>query len=389
MVTKITTITNTKKPSMSKALKKVTQKLKEKKVNINEKQIANDVASKLKKLVIGKTLHTKSDGLNYLDALLYPECAHGAKIPGLCDATIPIRRKVTYNLTTNALGAAGIVWQPFMLSDTTAALTTFFTNVNSTYDGVTTIGSASPTAVYISQAITPSAVQAYRLVSASISIIPQASILNQAGSIHGSVIRDVVNTPKAAAAVYTGATNCTLLPNFENSVFYKEASISALEGMRIVVLPMDPCFLEFYGINENLASYEGAAAQECNTVVVDIVGTAASTAVRIDLCWNFEIVPAPNSILLGMESMCEDDTIPNTVWRKVLTSHFDEIVTVGRSVNSSAIRNKTQSSLSSGLDYQNGRLQALQEFIDQSQKSEVQKLAEKSGFNYNMGSNRR
>jgi hypothetical protein len=285
----------------------------------------------------------------YLQSLLYPECVHGCKIPGRADSTIAIRRKATYNLTTNGLGAAGIVWYPNTLSDNSSQQTTFYINTNSTYDGVTTVGSAGPLAVYLAQACTAGSTGQFRLVSAAMHIIPQSSVLNQAGSIHATMMKGQCPPPVSAGAalVPTQSIN-TLLPNLENSIYYREASVSAMEGARIIWVPNDECLLEFTDTNTNVANEQNGDIQ-VNGIFADIVGTAALAPFRVDLYWNFEVTSVPGSILQGMESINPDNTIAPLVWRDLLLAYPEHIVTCNKSIANSVVRNSTQMKESSSI----------------------------------------
>lgn len=287
------------------------------------------MSKKLQSMELGnsKTFY-HSQSPTYKRSLLYPECVHNARVPGMADATVVIKRKLTYNLTTNTLGAAGIVWQPFGLSDNSANLSTFYINNNSTYDGINTVGSTNALAIATNQAITAGAVSSYRLVSAAMHVIPQASVLNQAGTIHGGVIKAEGAYPRTVGTAFNDST-VTLLPNFQNAVYYAEASVSGQEGLRLIWIPNDPCLLEFDDVNTNESS---AKAESTNTLVVDILGTASAAPFRIDLFWNFEVTPAVGSILHGMENFCEEDQLPTQVWRDILTKHSNEIVMGARSI---------------------------------------------------------
>jgi len=298
------------------------------------------INKRLNNMVIGAYKHIPGP-VSYLESLLYPECAHNSKIPGMCDLTVSIRRKVTYNITANALGAVGILWQPHYLSDTTSAVCNFYINNNSTYDGTTTIGSTNLSSVYASQAITPGAVQGWRLVSACISVIPQASVLNQAGSIHGAIIKSLCVPPVGAGGGYSGGSSTvTLLPNFQNHPSYREASISAMEAMRMIYVPNDICYLDFCEMNKNQGSKDSAS--ETNICVFDIVGAGANAPFRVDLTWNYELEPAANSILLGMETLCADNTTPSSVWRDVALLFSNRIVTTGPHAQLTVAQNASQ-----------------------------------------------
>jgi hypothetical protein len=305
-------------------LKSVANRYKNVKINTIDKQLS--------KIVLGASnTYQHLAKSEYAKSLVFPECTHGARVPGKGDATIPIRRKFTYNLITNALGCAGIVWFPPCLSDNTSNLSNFYVNTGATYDGQAVIGATGPVAISTPQNITVGSVGQYRLVSASMHIIPQSSVLNQAGTIHGTMLKTPLQGPTGVGSVYAANQGITLLPNFQNSLYYNAASVSSMEGLRQIWLPNDECFLEFANVNFNIAILENSDIQ-CNALVADIVGTAANAPFRVDLYWNFEITAPSTSILLGMESICDEDTVAASVWRSILIKHADDITIASKTL---------------------------------------------------------
>jgi len=285
----------------------------------------------LRQLKIGSRITRKTGGATpYLETLLYPEQAFQAKIPGLADPTVSIHRKVTYNLTTNALGAAGICLQPMYMCDNSTATSTFFVNTNSTFDGVTTVGSAQALAITPGLAITAGAIKQWRLVSCSMHILPQASVLNQAGTIHGALAKVSQNSLTATGVAMANDGTMVLMPNYQNTPYYNCASVSAMEGLRLVWVPNDECYLEFLNINNNVNNAENGV--NCpNSFVATIVG-AVSAAFRVDVYWNYEVIPTTGSILQGMESVCEYNNVANSVWRKALVDHKHDICIANKAI---------------------------------------------------------
>lgn len=271
---------------------------------------------------------------SYYESLLYPECTHNCRIPGQADMTVTIKRKMTFTVNTNAAGAATVMWQPFFLADTATLESTAFTNTDVLYDGFTAAFGVGAS-IYTSQNITPGAVSNYRLVSAAMHVVPQSSVLNQAGTIHAAVVKRLVYNPLPAGGVAAATFLNTLIPTIANTPFYREASVSAQEGVRMVYLPNDLCLLEFQGINEGVSAEQ--PEEHVNTYIATIVGTAANSPFRVDLYQNFEVLPTTTgSILTGLESLCTEDTVPATVWRSVLQDNVDDIVVVSKAVDSHA-----------------------------------------------------
>ncbi len=299
-----------------------------------ETKEVKQVHKQLKELKIGtRNIQRDTGTTRYLPGLLMPERAYGLKVPGMADSTVSLRRKVTLNLTANALGALGIVFQPNYLSDGSSSTSPIYVNSNSTYDGTTSNGSTAPLANGgWSVSITTGAVAQYRLVSAAMHVIPQTSVLNQAGTIHGALTKVRQQPVTAVASPMSTDVTSSLYPTYQNTPYYSAASISAMEGLRIIWVPNDECMLEFCNINTNLATLDGAN-QTVNTIVATVVGAAASAPFRVDLYMNYEVIPAVGSILQGMESVCPYDELPTPFWRKVLYQHKDEIVIAGRAIS--------------------------------------------------------
>jgi hypothetical protein len=305
------------------------------------KNVEKEIVQKLKNIKIGSVSKYNPHCSHYKHALLFPEIAIGARISGLPDYTVPIRRKYTFNVATNALGAANVIWQPQFLADVAGELTnsTLYstnTTTNTTYDGTTTLGSTSPVAIKNVQNITAGAVMSYRFVSASMHVVPQASVLNQAGTIHCSVIKSIAQVATALGAAASGGSvsNLALYPTFQDEPLYKAASVSNQEGARLVWVPNDTCFTEFTNINFSVGSND--PNESVNTLVAVIVGTVPASTFRIDLYTNLEVTVPYSSVLSGMQGLPDEKGRPEDAWFEIETMHKDQIITVGRSISNVA-----------------------------------------------------
>ena len=177
----------------------------------------------------------------------------------------------------------------------------------------------------------PNVVGGYRLVSAAMHVIPQSSVLNQAGSIHAALTKTTNIVPQIAGGAYTPNPAVTLLPNFQNTPYYREASVSAMEGARVIWMPNDECLLEFAQINTNLAT--NGNNDQTNAIVIGILGTAANAPFRVDLYWNFEVTPVTGSVLLGMEEIAQENVIASQIWRQIYIDHADDIVLTNKALS--------------------------------------------------------
>lgn len=324
--------------------------------NNNKNKSISNIDKVISTLKLGSVMPNTSSATSnetpYIEAILLPESANNAKIPGLADMSIALHRKLTFNLTTNTLGAAALFFFPYGLSDlstigTAGNSSIFFTSPsNLTFDGVTTVGTSNPTASQCNFNITAGSVAQYRCVSASIHIIPQSSVLNQAGSIHASLLplpaQFLMNPSGALSSVVAQAC---LIPTLSNTPHYSEASVSAMEGMRVIWLPNDECLLEFANINTSAASDN---SNSCfNAMVATIVGTVPASLFRIDCYMNYEIVPTPTSVLVGMETICTHNERPQSIWRNILLKHADDIC---KPVKSSKVTASSVGLLGSKMD---------------------------------------
>jgi hypothetical protein len=269
---------------------------------------------------------------------MIPEEAIGSRISGLPDMTVTIHRKFSFNLLTNALGVANVIWQPASLVDTATLSSTLWSVAasNATYDGVSVAGSTAPVNIVHNQQITPLAVLGYRLVSASMHVVPQSSVLNQAGTIHAALIK----APVAPLGTYGGtcpANVATLefYPNFQDNVYYGAASISNQEAARILWVPHDSCYTEFTNINNSYAVAD--SVEQINTIAVVVVGAGASQSLRVDLYQNFEVTVPQSSILQGMEDFSIESERPEMVWRTILLNHKHDIIKCSRYLSDTTI----------------------------------------------------
>jgi len=221
-------------------------------------------------------------------------------------------------------------------------MSTFFVNTGLGYDGIGTLGATGALAVVPTQAVTALSVGGYRLVSSAIHVIPQASVLNQAGSIHAAMpaiqCNPMVAAGVAVAAIADAYTNVNRL---ENSAHYNKASVSAMEGIRQIWMPVDGCALDFLQVNST--QNNDSAYEYVNAFVIVIVGAGASAPFRIDLYQNFEITPVSGSILQNMESLGTEPSIPSVVWQDIALRHEQEYCQSSKAVNEVAIANLNNS----------------------------------------------
>jgi hypothetical protein len=296
------------------------------------KAVDKEIDKRISQMVLSDKPKKLSSGA-YYESLLFPETTLHARIPGMADACIPLHRKLSYTIQANALGAATIFCLPMTLCETSLALSTNYVNTNALFDGMTTVG-ASALATFITQNITSGSVGQYRLVSASMCVLPQSSMLNQSGSIHGAMMKIRGFAPATNGTIYGTSASFTLIPEMENAPYYNVASVSAQEGLRIIWMPNDLCELDFVNVNSN--QFSNDQAMSANAMIATVVGASPNAPFRVDIYENFEVSPASGSVIMGMETIAEENIAPNLVWRDILKNHSHDVVIASRSVSSVA-----------------------------------------------------
>lgn len=308
--------------------KKIKQQKKKIRNFVKREHKAEKVLDEIKNLSIypGPNKRKSSSGKSaYFKTLMMPEL-YFCKLPRRPVASILIKRKITYNFAAGTLGALGIAWNPASLSDVTDGKSTLFMVNNATYDGVSTIGTpASSTCQAFASQITANTVCEYRVISASMHVIPQTSVLNQSGSIHGGVIRMsglVPNAPAFTTAVYNSVL---LTPNLMNDKTYTVSSVSAQQGLRLLWYPQDEAQFELLKINTNHVSTDANA--QANQLIAVVTGAAAAAPFRVDCYINYEVTPAVGSSYQGLETLVDDTTDPFLVINDIIVNHYCDLVT--------------------------------------------------------------
>ena len=226
-------------------------------------------------------LHYKSEQeLEYLVTLVHPEKAKGSKIP----STIPVpsssfQMHNSVTVTTNALGNACLVFNPFFLA-TSGTNSTFYVNNNA---GLT--GSSSSnffTATNIGQTI-PNVYNEYRLVSASIVVKYVGRLDIVQGVIGGAIVFD---QNVGASDFSTNTINANLAKygdfNLAMDAYYTQENVT-LNGIRELFFPLDTTFEQYFPTGQTKTGF----AQ-----VIYILGAVPSSAsYKVDIYCNFECLP--------------------------------------------------------------------------------------------------
>lgn len=248
----------------------------------------------------------------YFQALVSPERVFGCKVPrqfGL--STITCHRHITlpFVCSTPTVGTNGkffLFFQPYSLFDAANNLTTFGITNEAGYDGATNLFACNGQA--ISYTCPAGSVFQYRLVSCSLQIIPQVPALTANGKMGGAVIPFNTIAAVAPAAQLDTGNPIMVFSNIENYDYYAEADLCQFEALRMAYYPADVHDYETYNIN----SGDGVAGSNQETTFVAYgTGIPPGTAFNAEIYLNFELTPAPGSILTGMTSMNTDMTDPS------------------------------------------------------------------------------
>jgi len=249
----------------------------------------------------------------YLDTLLHPEHIHGARVPkqgGLL--TVPLHRHITVSTTCSSLGALGVIFDPFFLHDNSDGNTTLWINNLNTYDG-TNGGTTNATAIAINQLVPAGTVQGYRLVSASMHILPQSSLTTGTGRVYGAL---PAGSGFSASAVGANATISGLsVANVNSSIMSAEACVQQLEAIRVCWLPYDIDSFEVLGINQTFNTDGSTHPAYLLSAIVQ--GAASGAPFTIEIYQNFEVTTVPNSILIGMEGSTKNVEDPMVLLTKL------------------------------------------------------------------------
>jgi hypothetical protein len=296
-------------------MKSITNKNKQKNNNIKKQTKPINQKISLKRVVKSANkqyLANHESSSTYRDCLLYPEIAFNGKVPRqLGKPTVSVSRHITVPTVAGTLGNLSVVYFPTILLDNTQALTTsaLFINNNATYDGATVFG-VGHTPVPFSYQIPVGNVDAYRLVGASMHLIPQQAINTSTGKVGISLIDSSLNPGLTVVGSVTNAfNNLATFTAVENSRPYAEADLCAMQQARVIWLPYDNLDLALYNLN----NFENVSNERENTLVAFATGCPAGAKFNIEIYLMYELTPIPGSILMGMGSYCDEKIDPTEI----------------------------------------------------------------------------
>jgi len=247
--------------------------------------------------------------------------------------TVRFHRFITLTLMTNASGNLCITMNPAFLSEASAN-TTFYFN-NDVTNTALTAGSNTKQARVLDYQVGNGTVSNLRLVSAGMRVYSQSSVLNKTGVINACLFSSPAVGPTDAANITAlPLTGLFFLPAIENNPNFNTADISCGEAIQLVWTPLDAEDVDFIP-TENTQSFLNNTHDSANFVVV-VQSAPASSSIKVDLAFNFEVVPQPGSVLNGMESIYNqsDKRLASIQASEFRNNHKDLIIRTYKSHNS-------------------------------------------------------
>jgi hypothetical protein len=302
----------------NKKIKALTNKVK--KISLNKQNKANPrQILKLRKALGPNRRAIRNSVSMYEASVMQPELMLKAQIPKqFGQSTIPISRHVTIPITTNASGNFWLAWQPYALgavNDTTGS-SLYLLNENA-YTGSgsdTLLTGYVPKNYYAQMAITAGALQSFSLVSASLIIQPQVSMLNLTGKL-GAGTTLFTPTAGSATATTTFPVSYTGFGAVEQLDHYKEAYLVNGQSLRIIYTVADLHDLEKYAVG----SYAFSQNEQDTTFMAYGTGLPASSKLNLELYMNFDCIPVVGTLLTGLAKPCTSIQDPFLVHSKIAT----------------------------------------------------------------------
>jgi len=297
---------------------------------------------KINKLPITmNALHKMTKGMysSYEKALLYPEYALDAKIPGAFPLpTLAYHKKFTLTVPTGAsgVGTGLLSWciNPITWGVSTANASTFWFNNDPTQDLITAGYNKWQAAPILSSlGIPASTFTAARLVSASMVVTPIVSINTAEGFVAGCVTTRGAIAPDAQTSGFpTGTGSNTVFGNnnvmaaVDSGMYYQSQQISINNSLRFIYVPFDPSFNQFIGTGGSRYAMFGDYSDDFYWYGY-INGTAASTNVNFEFYLNFELEPDVEVFVQALACPCSSSEKTEKVLEQI--SKNSELVSQG------------------------------------------------------------
>jgi hypothetical protein len=285
------------KPSMSKALRKVSAKRQEMRFPLAPSVVPNSMTGKMQ--IDQAANFLRNHKADYMTALLVPEYAVNAKIPSYLPLpTVSAHMKTTVNFVTNTNGQAAILVDPNLIADSTNTLSLILINTDPNLNLNTGVSPLGFTAYSQNSKITAGTVGALRLVSASLVIYPECSNNTAQGYIAGGIFTQAAS---GLQPISVGATTTTVPSQYftssaiDQAMYFQKAQIGGQQGVRCIYLPFDPTFEAFVAVNTYRGNEFGLNLDRFYWSYY-VTGAPSLCNMVLEIIWNVEIEPLPNTI---------------------------------------------------------------------------------------------
>jgi hypothetical protein len=263
----------------------------------------------------------------YQQSVLLPDRKIPARVPGTFSReTVLFKRFTTQTYSTNASGHFCVYSFPSEVFDSSGLRSSYFVNTaTSAYDPST--ASVNVNAIVVDTRpfynITTGTMKSSRVVSFCLKITSLSTALNRKGTMYGALYR----TASVPSAVYTGAGACVLptIPTIQNSNPII-ARVGDGQGIKINYVPADDDDFQFMSPNTaNDGRHPGA--DDVFALVVLGQGLEVNSQIKVEVNVNFEVVPAAESSLAGIEEMgYQPFSIPSQDIQHLLRYHYADLV---------------------------------------------------------------
>lgn len=261
---------------------------------------------------IAKPIPLKFD--TFKSSVLIPELSQNVRVPQqYSQRTLTLHRHISVPLVIDAANSqAAIAWSPNFMHDDATNLDTVAIFNSATFDAVAGTGAGA----YSTQtwSIPANQAQSYRVVSASMTIFPQSSTLNQQGKITG-FIETINGYAPSASATVINPPQIAKLSIADQAITCTMSNVAVGQGVRLVYTPMDVSDFILQPVNNNKVSANNTLMS--NILVFIVTGTQASARFTVEMYINYEYTPFPGSISFGQGIWSTENADPSRVLKEI------------------------------------------------------------------------
>jgi hypothetical protein len=232
-----------------------------------------------------------------LEAALYPESVHNIRMDSYYPTeSSTFHKRFTIRSTTNATGNAAFVYTPNFVPAIGTSNTGLLINNAATLTLTGPEVTSGYSAIFMPYALPANTYSALRLVSCSIRILSNQSMLNATGILSGGIAFYPSQTDIYAAgnSYFPFNGDQTVASNVDALMFNKEANLVTGEELRLVYYIADPTYEAFIPVGtqkELLSNNSGTSFYFAGY----IANATASSAFTLEIDVNFEALVYPTA----------------------------------------------------------------------------------------------